>query len=128
MIITGKYAASSVLLRQGILIDLQNKTYKLVQKVFGLFKVKENWKPLPKADYILMFKTFYAKCEPCEMDDSNPGTMQLSLVYNKNRKLIVHEGNDFSEIFKIAKEMSHELNLRIKDAATNRRVPTWIAS
>jgi hypothetical protein len=126
MIITGKYAASSVLLRQGIVIDLHNKTYKLVQKVLGLFKVKESWKPLPKADYILMFKTFYAKCEPCEMDETNPGTLQLSLVYNKNRRLLVHECNNVHEIRSLALTLSQILKLKIRDAITDRRSPKWI--
>lgn len=84
---------------------------------------------VPKPDYVLIFKTLYAKCEACELEDfenGNGSVYQLSLVHHKTRRLIVHESKDKKDIFEKAKFLAEHYQLRIKDSATNRKSPVWI--
>ena len=88
-IITGKRASSNFFRKMGTQLDLQNGIYKAYECVFGM--TSGSWKKTPKFDYILLFKTLYIKCEGCSLEDFEDGhgaVYQISLVYNKNRKLI----------------------------------------
>jgi hypothetical protein len=127
MIINGKYAASNFFVQQGLTLDTDKKCYNKSNKLIKLITVNEACKSLPKLDYILMFRTLYAKCEECSVEDfENSSVVQLSFVYNKNRKLIIHESKNFAEIKELAEKLSKEFNLRIKDSATDRRNSKWI--
>lgn len=127
MIITGDYAASNVFMKQGITIDLAKNCFAKFRKLFSFLKFKEGCRPLPKADYLLLFRTLYVKCESCSIEDFNDSsTIQLSIVYNKNRKLIVHESKNMSETMDMARNMAREMHLKIKDSASDRRNPKWI--
>lgn len=127
MQITGKYAASSLALKQGIIIDLAEKCYTRFIKLFGIFKFKQASAPLPKVDYILLFKTLYNKCQACATDDfDNSDLVQLSFVYDGRKKLIVHESTDFTYIKQLAQQLAAELHVSIKDSATDRRNPKWL--
>lgn len=69
-----------------------------------------------------------AKCAACSVDDFEDSTLvQLSLVYRKNRRLIVHESNDINEIKGMAQKIAEDLQLRIRDSATDRRSPRWLS-
>lgn len=126
MKIVGTYAASNFFLRRGLILDTEKKCFSKSNKVMSLFSYQEECQKLPKLDYILMFRTLYAKCEPCEMEDfENASIIQLSLVYNKNRRLIIHEAKNFQEIKDMAKQLAQTFNLRIRDSATDRRNPRW---
>lgn len=59
-------------------------------------------------------------------DFENASTIQLSLVYNKNRRLIIHEAKIFQDITDMAKQLAQAFNLRIRDSATDRRNPQWL--
>lgn len=127
MKIVGTYAASNFFLRRGLILDTEKKCYRVSNKILSLFSFPEECQKLPKLDYILMFRTLYAKCEPCEMEDfENASTIQLSLVYNKNRRLIIHEAKIFQDITDMAKQLAQAFNLRIRDSATDRRNPQWL--
>lgn len=127
MIVNGKYAASNFFVQQGLTLDTDKKCYNKSNKLIKLITVNEACKSLPKLDYILMFRTLYAKCEECSVEDfENSSVVQLSFVYNKNRKLIIHESKNFAEIKELAEKLSKEFNLRIKDSATDRRNSKWI--
>ncbi len=127
MKIIGKYAASNFFLRRGVILDTDKKCFTKSNKIISLFTFYEDCQRLPKLDYILMFRTLYAKCEPCELEDFDTTSMiQLSLVYNKNRRLIVHETRNFQEIKELAKQLSDVFNLRVRDSATDRRSPKWL--
>lgn len=127
MKITGKYAASNFFVQQGLVLDTDQHCYQKSNKILQLFTMNEACKKMPKLDYILLFRTLYAKCEECSIEDfENSSVIQLSLVYNKNRKIIVHESKDMDEIKHIAKELAQELKLKIKDSATDRRNPKWL--
>lgn len=127
MIVNGKYAASNFFVQQGLTLDTDKKCYNKSNKLIKLITVNEACKSLPKLDYILMFRTLYAKCEECSIEDfENSSVVQLSFVYNKNRKLIIHESKNFSEIKELAEKLSKEFNLRIKDSASDRRNSKWI--
>ena len=127
MKIIGKYTASNFFIQQGLTLDLDKKCYSKSNKIMSLFTMQEACKNLPKLDYILLFRTLYAKCESCTIEDfDNSSIIQLSLIYNKNRKLIIHESKNIEEVTAIAKQLSTSLHLKIKDSATDRRKPKWL--
>lgn len=127
MQIKGHYSTSNLFVKRGIEIDLEKNRFRKVNKLFQLFNVNDVFNELPKIDYILLFKTAYAKCEPCTLADfENMSVVQLSFVYNKNRKLIVHETKDLEQAKQLARELSVELGKSIKDSATDRRNPKWL--
>jgi hypothetical protein len=128
MVISGDYANSSLALKQGIVIDLTRKCFSKFSKYFFLFKFKEACKPLPAANYLLLFRTIYTKCQTHTAEEfENQSITQLSMVYDRNKKLIVHESANMEEVKQVAIKLAGELKLRIMDSATNRRKPKWLA-
>lgn len=128
-LITGKRNALNNWLRQfNTFIDVKNKAYKLQESLLGFFKWGD-FKPLPKLDYVLVFKSFFAKCESCSIDDfegNEYAYYQVSLVHSKNRKLIVHETKNKETAFKFALNVANQLDLRVRDSASTRGKSTWI--
>lgn len=128
MKINGKYEASNLFMQQGLMLDTDKKCYARSKKLFGLFHFSSECKPLPKFNYILLFRTLYAKCEACSTEDfENSSTIQLSLVYNNNRRLIVHECKNMNESLDLAKQLSDTFHLKIRDNASKRGQPRWIS-
>jgi hypothetical protein len=126
-IIIGKRASSNFFRKMGTQLDLQNGLYKAYESVLGM--TSGSWKKTPAFDYILIFKTLYIKCEGCvpeDFEDGHGAVYQLSLVYNKNRKLIVHESKEKEEIFALAEKLKSFYHIKIKDSASDRRNPKWI--
>lgn len=124
-IIIGKRANSNFFIKMGTQIDLENRLYKMYERTFGI--TSGTWKALPKLDYILFFKTLYIKCEGCspEYFDNDKGAIyQLSLVYNKNRKIIAHESEIKNEVFLRAEKLSKYF--KIRNSASDRRTPKWL--
>lgn len=110
-------------------INFDNHTYKIQESLLGIFKWGE-FKPLPQLNYVLVFKNVFAKCEACSIDEfeNNPHAyFQVSLVHNKNRRIIVHETKNKEEAFAMAQELGSHLHLRIKDSASNRREAVWLS-
>ena len=109
-------------------IDVKNNLYKLQESLLGFFKWGD-FKPLPKLDYVLIFKSFFAKCEGCSIDDFDVDEYayyQVSLVYSKNRKLIVHETKNKEIAFNFAQNVAQQLNLKVKDSASLRGKSLWL--
>lgn len=128
MKIEGKNAASNLALKQGMTLDTERRCYMRWKKIFGWFHVGEACRSLPKADYVLLFRTLYAKCEACSPEDfERSSTIQVSLVYHRTRKLIVHECRSMAEGLEIAARLSQALGLRVRDSATDRTHPRWIS-
>lgn len=126
-IIIGKRASSNFFIKMGTMINLEKRLYKLYERTLGT--PSGTWKLLPKLDYVLLFKTLYIKCEGCSLEDfdNDKGAIyQLSLVYNKNRKIIVHETIVKNEVFSLAEKLSNYFNLKIRDSASDRRNPKWL--
>src|SRR5690606_39344835 len=68
----------TTLFRSGLILDTDKKCYIKTKKIVHLFDVSDKCKPLPKFDYVLMFRTLYAKCEPCSTEDfNNSAVVQL---------------------------------------------------
>ena len=127
MEIKGDYATTNLFVKRGIEIDLGKNSFRKINKLFHLFKLKAASESLPKINYILLFKTAYAKCEPCTLADfENSSVVQLSLVYDKNKKLIVHETDNIESAKQLARQLSNELKISIRDSATDRRNPKWL--
>lgn len=128
-VLTGTRKAINNWLRQfKTFINFENKTYKIQESLLGIFKWGD-YKPLPAINYVLVFKNVFAKCETCDINEfeNNPHTyFQVSLVYNANRRIIVHETKNKEEAFNLAQKLSSNLHLRIKDSASNRRAAVWL--
>lgn len=110
------------------IIDFDKNTYKLQETLFGFFKWG-SYKPLPKPDYVLLFKNVFLKCETCSVDeyDNYPHAyIQVSLVYDKKRRIVVHETKNPEEAFNYAKKLATNLDLKIRDAFTDKRNPKWL--
>lgn len=127
MHIHGYLRSSNVIVNQRLALDLDRGMYRVEKKLFGLIPLGSKWQPLPPLDYVLMFKTFYEKCTACDVLNRDPGTMQVSLVYRKNRKLIIHETPDEQEARDMAAFLASQLDLRLRDAISDRRMPRWIS-
>ncbi len=127
MIINGRYSASGPLYRQGLQLDTEKQCFRKTKKLFGFINLSEGCKPLPRGDYLLLFRTLYAKCEACTPEDfERSSVMQLALVYRGNRRLVLHESNDTASVLAMAEQLALLLGLRIRDSATDRRHPRWI--
>jgi len=123
----GKYGGNGLFIKRRIVVDLSKKSFTKIDRIFAVLKLKDVAQPLPKVNYILMFRTLYNKCQSCSIDDfDNSSTVQLSLVHDDNKKLIVHESGNIDEIRNLAKQLAAELNVKIRDGATDRRNPKWL--
>lgn len=127
MLIKGKYIASNFILRQEVELDLKKKCFSKFTLLFSFIKFRHACEPLPKVDYVLLFKTLYSKCESCRVYDVDKyGVIQLSLVHNKNKKFIVNESADLENSKLLAHQLATALQVNIRDSATDRRHPKWI--
>lgn len=128
-IIKGKRRGISNWLRQFVTyVDLQNKMYKLQESFLGLIKWGK-FEPLPKIDYVLVFKQLFAKCETCSIDDyenNDYSFYQVSLVHHKNRRIIVHETKNKDEAFNLGLTMALTLQTHLKDSASVRGQSKWL--
>ena len=105
-------------------IDLENKVYKIEESLLNIFKWGK-YEPLPQLNYVLVFRSFYAKCETCSMDENADTYYQISLVHNHNRRIITHETKNKTEAFTFAEKLARGLSLSIKDAASVPGQSTW---
>lgn len=128
-IIIGKRDALSNWIRQfATLIDLEKRVYKLQEGFLGIFKWG-TFKPLPKINYVLVFRSLFAKCEACSIDQNatNPNAyFQVSLVYNNNRRIIVQETRNREEAFLLARELALGLKTKLRDSATTFGQSNWL--
>jgi hypothetical protein len=128
-LIIGKRDALSNWLRQFVtIIDIEKRMYKLQEGLLGIFKWG-TYKPLPKIDYVLVFRSLFAKCEACsiEENENNPNAyFQVSLVYNNTRRIIVRETKNKDEAFIFAHEVASGLKTKLRDSATTFGKSTWL--
>ncbi len=124
-IIVGVRKALNNWLRQfKVYIDPGQKLYKIEEGLLNIFKWGR-FEPLPRLNYVLVFRSFYAKCEACSLDENADSYYQVSLVHNKNRKIITHETKDISEAFTVAEQIAKGLSLSLKDAASVPGKSSW---
>ncbi|MDP1801273.1 MAG: hypothetical protein Q8L81_07975 [Bacteroidota bacterium] len=128
-LIIGKRDALSNWLRQFVtIIDIEKRMYKLQEGFLGIFKWG-TYKPLPKIDYVLVFRSLFAKCEACSIEENatNPNAyFQVSLVYNNTRRIIVQETKNRDEAFMLAHEVASALKTKLRDSATTFGKSTWL--
>lgn len=127
-LIIGKRQAISNWVRQfATIIDIEKRVYKLQEGFLGIFKWGD-FKPLPPINYVLVFKSFFAKCEACSLDEQDDEStfFQVSLVHHNNRRIVVHETKNKAEAFNLATVMSSALHTRLKDSASNRKQSVWL--
>lgn len=128
-IIKGNRNAISNWLRQfATFVDPDKRSYKLQESFLGIFRWGESL-PLPKIDYVLVFKQLFAKCEACsieEYENNDHSYYQVSLVHHKNRRIVVHETKDRRKAFNLGLELGNSLQTRIKDSASVRGESRWV--
>ena len=76
-LIIGKRDALSNCIRQFVtIIDIEKRAYKIQEGLLGIFKWG-TYKSLPKIDYVLVFRSLFAKCETCSLDEyeNNPNDL-----------------------------------------------------
>lgn len=121
--ISGKRKGISNWMRQfKTFIDTQKMCFKEEEGLFGIFKWGQ-FRPLPPLDYVLVFRQFFTKCETCTFDETdvdNTSYFQISLVYRKNRRIIVHETRSKDEAFGMAQRLAECFLLPVRDSATKR--------
>ena len=124
-IIVGKRESSNFFRRMGTLLNLEKGLYKIYETSFGIRSGE--WKKIPQLDYILLFKPLYVKCEGCATEDFEKNSIyQLSFVFNKNQKLIIHESEIKEDVFSLAEKLHTYFKVKIRDAASDRRNPKWV--
>jgi hypothetical protein len=124
-IVVGYRKALNNWLRQfRVFIDFERRTYKIEEGLLNIFRWGK-YEPLPQLNYVLVFRSFYAKCEACSLDENADSYYQISLVHQKNRRIIAHETKNRSEAFSFAEQLSAALHLNIKDAASVPGKSTW---
>jgi hypothetical protein len=124
MIIGYRKALNNWLRQFRTFIDLDHKLYKIEESLLNIFKWGK-FVPLPQLNYVLVFRSFYAKCEACSLDENADSYYQISLVHNKNRKIIMHETKNKSEALTFAGKLAKGLDLSIKDAASVPGQSSW---
>lgn len=128
--VSGKRDGLSNWVRQFVtIVDLEQKIYKLQERWFGIFKSGE-FKPLPKIEYVLVFRSLFAKCEGCSLEENmaeNPNAyFQVSLVHGRNRRIVVQETKDRETAFSTAKNLALGLKTRLRDSATVLGASSWV--
>jgi hypothetical protein len=120
-IITGKRRGISNWFTQlTVFVDIEKKLFKIQESFLGIFKWGE-FKSLPKIDYVLLFRNYYAKCEQCSLDEeSDLAYYQVSLIHSGKRRIIVHESRKYNEAREIAEKLAQNLNLKISDRFSTR--------
>ena len=129
-LIIGKRDALSNWIRQfATIIDPEKRIYKLQEGFLGIFKWG-TFKPLPEIDYVLVFRSLFAKCEACSLEqniNNNPNAyFQVSLVYNKSRRIVVRETKNREEAFTLAGEIATGLKTKVRDSATTFGQSNWV--
>ncbi len=128
-VINGRRKGISNWMRQfKTIIDTKKMLFKEEEGLFGIFKWGE-FRPLPVIDYVLVFRQFFTKCETCTFDENdvdNTSYFQVSLVYKKNRRIIVHETRSKQEAFGMATNLSQSFLVPIRDSATRRGESSWV--
>ncbi len=105
-LIRGKREALSNWIRQFVtIVDIEKRSYKIEEGLLGIFKWG-SFKPLPTINYVLVFRSLYAKCEACSLEENpneNPNAyFQVSLVHHKSRRIIIRETKNKKGAFDLA--------------------------
>lgn len=116
-----------ILFQKYIEIDTDKNEFRRIHGLLYFFRIKDTPEKLPKADYLLLFKALYVKCESCTLEDfEKNGVYQLSIVYNRKRKFVLHVSSDKNEVFEKAKILSKVWGLKILDSASQRGKSKWL--
>jgi hypothetical protein len=116
-----------ILFQKYLEVDTEKKEFRRIHGLLYIFRFKDKPEKLPNADYLLLFKTLYVKCETCTPEEfEKNGVYQLSIVYNKKRKFVLHVSSNKNEVFDKARMLSEIWNLKILDSASQRGKSVWL--
>ncbi len=106
---------------RGIEVDLQNKNYRSVV-IFGN-QAFGSWQPLPKINYISVFKAIIASSVMGRSGatvTTREKAILVNLIHDKNQRLLVYKTENVEDAFVRAKIFAEKLEVKIYDA-TNRK-------
>lgn len=106
--------------RDGAQINLDNKTYRTIKSILGFHF--GSWKPLPKFEYVSVFKT--KESTDVNAYGATIGTFKsdiilLNVFYNGNKHITFYKTDDKADAFKVANHFKSALDIDILDATTS---------
>lgn len=105
-----------LLLVEGSEFDFETNKYRQIKSILG-FSIG-TWKPIPKIDYISVFKTNEKTTLRQTSAEANvvKEVIKLNLFYNKNKKIEAYNTYNKEDGFEKAEQIAALLNTRILDA------------
>ncbi len=105
-----------LLLRVGLEIDLKRKKYRKIVSFLGI-----NigiWRPLPKIEYVSVFKTIKSSRIRSRTAETTHGFIvyKVNLFYFHNKHLEIYISDEKEDAFKLAIKISKSLNIEFFDA------------
>ncbi|WP_299520779.1 hypothetical protein [Winogradskyella sp.] len=112
------------LLTEGTEFDFENDRYRPIKSILGINL--GTWKPLPKIEYISVFRTNETTTVRARSAETNVTNeiIKLNLFYNTNRKIEAYSTKDIEDAFKKAHELAPLFNVDILDATE--RESKWL--
>jgi hypothetical protein len=109
---------------EGCEINLDNNTFRKAKSLFG-YKFGK-WNPLPKIEYISVFKTKENKRINGVSSTTvvSENIVLVNLFYLGNKNITAYKSIDKEEAFKVAKKLALKLNIKILDVTE--REQKWI--
>lgn len=113
-----------LLIQEGMELDYKNNKYRRVKSFLGLTVGK--WQPLPKIDYVSVFKTTETTTVWAASASANVSNavVKVNLFYNTNQKIEIYDSRDLEDAFSKAKQIASVLNTDILDATS--KVTKWL--
>ena len=110
--------------KEGIEINLENKSYRELKSLFG-FKMGK-WKSCPDFEYVSVFKTNQGATIRVITAETTltKEVILVNLFYSTNKFLTIYKSSLKEDAFKIAKEFSNVFQIDILDATEKER--KWI--
>ena len=111
-------------MREGSEIDLDNKTYRTVQSLFGI--KFGTWKPIPAFEYVSVFRTHETQQVNVTSASARikSQVILLNMFYDKNKHITFYKTNDVNDAFKVAQHFKLALGVDILDATE--REKKWL--
>ncbi len=109
----------------GAEIHLEDKTYRLITSILGMRWGR--WKPIPKFEYVSVFKTKEAvsvNSYGATIGTFKNDVIQLNLFYSGNKYITFYQTEELEDAFRVAEHFRLALDVDILDATT--RDSKWV--
>jgi len=111
-------------IQEGVEINLKQSVYRKTKSLFGIALGK--WQPLPKIDYVSVFKTSETTTVWAASASANVtnAIIKVNLFYDTNQKLEIYNSKNLEDAFLKAKQIATALDIDILDATS--RESKWL--